>query len=169
VKRFQRWTRLPINALAVLSLILCFASVVAWAKSGFYLYAHATNTGGNNARWIAIKQGQIQYISRLQTHRPVVKSVSFMMPQSNQWPRYEWGATWTHLSTGGMLVQLPLWWLTVVFAIPPILRIYQYPRLIHRARSMCGHCPTCNYDLRATPSRCPECGTMPPKTKIVST
>jgi hypothetical protein len=47
---------------------------------------------------------------------------------------------------------LPLAWLMVQADI----RLQR-----RRLRQMSGLCPTCGYDLRATPDRCPECGVVP--------
>ena len=50
--------------------------------------------------------------------------------------------------------------------IPPILAaaivIYDRRRLQREAREDYNLCPKCGYDLRASPTRCPECGTPVP-------
>jgi hypothetical protein len=53
---------------------------------------------------------------------------------------------------------VPHWFLALLFAIPPALHLRAMIRS-RRRRHRAGHCPTCGYDLRATPDRCPECGT----------
>ena|ERR1700722_1153541 len=47
----------------------------------------------------------------------------------------------------GVFAILPLLWLFVTFRQPKIKRA--------------DICQSCGYDLRATPDRCPECGTIP--------
>ena len=58
---------------------------------------------------------------------------------------------------------VPYWLLTTLTLILPTFCTIRWLR--HRStahRQHAGLCPTCGYDLRATPNRCPECGTIPP-------
>lgn len=58
-------------------------------------------------------------------------------------------------------VTAPLWFLVFLFSILPACWLTRTVRRLRRKRA--GHCPKCNYDLRASTDRCPECGTpIPP-------
>jgi hypothetical protein len=57
----------------------------------------------------------------------------------------------------------PLWILLALTAALPIAWLPAMVRRRHRVHR--GLCLSCGYDLRATPDRCPECGTIPTKVK----
>ena len=54
------------------------------------------------------------------------------------------------------LIAVPYWALLALAAAPIVKRLLSAAR--RRSRLRRGLCPGCGYDLRATPSGCPECG-----------
>ena len=67
---------------------------------------------------------------------------------------------------GRRLPRTYAWQLVVPYwaVVPPLAALpvtWLVRRHHHRRRVRAGLCPACGYDLRATPDRCPECGTVP--------
>jgi hypothetical protein len=59
---------------------------------------------------------------------------------------------------GGWALHVPYWAVVLLLTFPTAWRMSAYLRRARDARN--NLCPACGYDLRASPDRCPECGTI---------
>jgi hypothetical protein len=73
----------------------------------------------------------------------------------------------TKESTESYQFVVPFWSLAILWLIAPCIA-YALHRKRRRQLNR-GRCPTCGYDLRATPERCPECGAIPASANEVAT
>jgi hypothetical protein len=65
--------------------------------------------------------------------------------------------------TGWEFFSIPLWFLSLLTVLLPLVWLLSLsPFRRRRRRARAGLCPACGYDLRASPERCPECGTVSP-------
>ena len=164
-----------ITFLSALSLLLCVATVVLWPVSFAgpvvlermtatgHLYAAAGRGGLYLGRYTGLERADAGLrAGRWADDKVDGHEVTF---RAYSWT-YGFGERrgGSALTRGGgfgyTVVRVPLWFAAPVFGVLPAVHgaraALAYKR---RRRGRLGLCPTCGYDLRATPGRCPECGT----------
>ena len=166
------------NLGAALSLLLCVGTVVLRVRS-FWVresWLHITCEEGGElgtiavSRWVIIDRGGVAIARDAMpvANRPAQRwgrwaEGSSNYPNQGRWQRlgvgwwkYEWSESGVTL--GGRGAVFPLWAVTLLTAAAPLVSLVRYRRRrTHPAGAR--PCPSCGYDLRATPDRCPECGT----------
>jgi hypothetical protein len=69
------------------------------------------------------------------------------------------GTPFVQVGTFYRAIEIPWWSLILLSSLWP--GAWAFARHRSRARQARGLCSRCGYDLRASPQRCPECGTLP--------
>jgi len=165
---------------SAVSLVLCVATMVLWVRS----YAVADKVSWSwEDRQVAFcpSRGRL-HLSWQWAYSPGGFHESVRRHYEENLPReYETETNWsgrqvrvagfhfgTQMGISGAWYSayLPMWFLTAVLAIGPVWRCCLWwrgvARKIELAEMLLAHrCSKCGYDLRATPDRCPECGTVP--------
>ncbi|CAN5395265.1 hypothetical protein BH09PLA1_BH09PLA1_37340 [soil metagenome] len=164
----RRLRRIAFSSVAALSAVIFFAAVLLWCWSQ------------HRSHWVGIRVGRLSVIAnnwrsyagldvrRLNSHWTTTGELQRFeidtyppATSSPLWfvPRYH------HRTFSGQLerdiwdVRIPYWLILLATGVMPV-NWFRSTRTRKR-RARLGQCAACGYDLRATPERCPECGTEP--------
>jgi len=169
---------------SALSLLLCLAVCVLWARS-YQLMDEVTWRHIGGVRWARTSKAHLEVGAYVTNSAPSQPGDSFgfkyrreranlpMNPflylgpdvgdMNFSWERgdFAWYSK-SNAVTGYLDAELivPFWGIAAVMAVTPLgwTTLWWRSRVRNRRYKSLGLCPFCGYDLRATPSRCPECG-----------
>jgi hypothetical protein len=186
----QRAGKRIFSSFAAISLLLCFATTALWVRSywvwdvvfwdrargGFVLLdqRHLQSSRGTISYDLHVTRASSPFAVSDQGYGIIWYRFDLTNPAPsryglNLWERLGFvlhkyrtdlvfGVHGEYLTIG-----TPFWFLLVLFALPPGYALFRLRTNLVCDRSLAqGLCSSCGYDLRATPDRCPECGTIPP-------
>jgi hypothetical protein len=175
----RRHSRILLNTLTVLSMLLCLATVALWVRNyrvgdDVSVWRTAAET---DREWQMVWCTQLQFLhgetridiygSRYWAGSPSGRAW-FVLDGFREPSPYPSWLGFRHYRDrrweGGKLyfarwmLAVPCWSIALLTAALPLVRAFRWWRRGTRPR---GVCRACGYDLRATPDRCPECGAIP--------
>jgi len=161
----RRLLRILVNAATVLSLLVCLATAVLWVRADQYTN-RLTYNAGQTLHQLCTNSTGVQYVHLATASRGRSRfAIYHWAGWSEDFGIYrQLEAVDTSLFLdqiappwGGYTFTIPYWLLFLVTAVAPGIWL---TKRLRRKRTLPGLCPKCQYDLRATPDRCPECGTV---------
>jgi len=160
-----------LHLLTALSVLLCVAVVVLWtavpkgtAWAVHFASRRYTFRPQPERLWVEVAEGQW---ANGEFGPPQGKVYRLAVKNRHQFPGgLEWVRNPASDQTEAFWVWvfIPYWILLAATALPPVLWIVRATvRRVRNKRDVrLRLCPKCGYDVRATPDRCPECGTAAP-------
>jgi len=171
--------RLVFHGLAGISLILCVTSIMLWGRS-YYRGETLHWFGDGRELNLASRRGQVDcykvWASNLRTTptkftyfvdpadrgfegRVIVLKRSSEMQSFGPYLGFAFFREYPSYAELFVEIIAPWWFLTLVTVVMPCIWVRRWRKLLRAVQPGC--CASCGYDLRATPKRCPECGTIP--------
>lgn len=159
-KVLKRLRRIIFNSLAATSMLLLITTCVFWVRS----YRPPVPPQSLSEVW-GLEHGHIGIVSGEVTivhFNPdgagdIFDNVRFQWRTFN-FERYFGGSSGWSDNYQYTVIEFPFWALALTTVVVPVLFIFRRSKTQNRA----GICGSCGYDLRATPDKCPECGTISP-------
>jgi hypothetical protein len=166
----KRLFRHLFTACSALSLMLCVAVVILWMAShcaDIEVYNGWQTASAGKLKTVLFARGGVIVVERMPSLPNTTRKGPTPQPKgmlgfaftNENWNWIPGTPYWVPY----LYLQIPQWLLVLITGLMPVmwLRIRLKRRTESQRRSS-NLCRSCAYDLRASPERCPECGTVTP-------